>query len=221
MTTTKYDKARENYQAALITAEANRDEQAQALAHIGLAGVAHALDKAEQASAYLKSVTASEYLDAVTILLNHIEGVDRTSKSHPIDLVRYAHLLAERVAPYLVDELRLLPDSFLAQLDNLEKQSKLRTVWAMGADQDADFEAMELLAATYLTTRTLIETLSPAEIKTQAQTGQLLETLRHQAEKIARETIGLSTQQAQVFAEQYAVLVGGNLEALWTLFGPN
>lgn len=76
--------------------------------------------------------------------------------------------------------------------------------------------ALPVLTAIYISTRTLIRTLSPAEIEQQAKDGTLTQTLRWQAEQEARrQRIGL--EDAQKFGELYAESVLRHLQTLKVL----
>jgi hypothetical protein len=115
-----------------------------------------------------------------------------------------------------VDEVKKISGAFLERLGDLGQPRLRSEAVPVGLGHEM-FEAMELLAAAHLTTRELVETLSAADIAAQAQTSQLRDTLVEQARKTAQESVGLDSERARSFAEQYAALVARDPGALRAL----
>lgn len=207
----RYAKAEENYYAALIAFDAGTDKLARAAACLGLALTARALNDADQALKYLKTIMAGEY-SAVEKKTRGEEPIRKTpTYQGKINLSGYVQFLVARLAPErLAKEIQNIPDGFLVRLDAMKGNFFLKTDASATANlgENTGFEAMELLAAVYITTQNLLETLSPLEIEHQAKTGHLPDTLRRQAEETARDAVGLTAQRAQTFAGHYADLVG-------------
>jgi tetratricopeptide (TPR) repeat protein len=213
-----YPQAQGAYQTALDVAQAGADESAQAAARVGLACACYAQDEVELALTYLRAVTAREYAEVVRVLYARMGGTSEEAPVYkgPAILSDYARFLVENLAPHLVDEVKRISGAFLERLEALGQPRLRREAVPVGLDHEM-FEAMELLAAAHLTTRTLVETLSCADIVAQAQTGQLSNTLVDQARKTAQESVGLDSERAQSFAEQYAALVARDPGALRAL----
>lgn len=207
----RYAGAEENYHAALIAFDAGTDKPARAAACLGLARTARALNDADQALKYLKTIMAGEY-SAVEKETRGEEPIKKTlTYQGKINLSDYVQFLVDKLVPErLAGEIQNIPDVFWIRLNAMKGKFSLKTgnLATASLGEDARFEAMELLAAVYITTQSLLETLSPLEIEQQAKIGQLPDTLRRRAEETAREAVGLTAQRAQTFAGHYADLVG-------------
>jgi hypothetical protein len=140
----------------------------------------------------------------------------------PLALPDYVRSLAEELvaatAPDLVADLRAIVDVFFERVAVLGRRFTLGPGFApaMGFGAGEVPEALKLLAATYAATQALTEALSPQELEAQARAGRLEATLRSQAEKAARD-VGLSSQEAWGFADQYARLAGRDPDSLQDL----
>ena len=129
----------------------------------------------------------------------------------PLSLPEYVRDLTEeliaRKAPHLMAEVQAIADVFFERVaalgERFTPQAGLAPVLGPG---DETTEALQILAATYVATQSVVADLSPREIEAQARTGQLTGSLRHRAEQVARD-LGLSSREAQAFAEEYAELV--------------
>ncbi|HLF26284.1 MAG TPA: hypothetical protein VJG32_08105 [Anaerolineae bacterium] len=127
--------------------------------------------------------------------------------------------LVSALRPNRLDEFRKAADAFF---DAVARQGgRLIPVRAdlgeaLGFEAGRVPDAVLMLAATQLATQSLIETLTPQEIQTQATGGQLRQTLLDQAERSAQK-VGLEAQAAREFAEKYADLLLRDPDALQAL----
>jgi len=208
-----YPQSEEHYLQALTVAKADKDLPTQTIAHIGLACVANVQSHPSQAGEYLEIVTSGEYATVAQFLQRQLDVVSRTNyRKTPnlSSLFAYARFLAEQIAGHLSDEIRQIPDRFLEQLRTMSTYTLKPTAGAWSTLGSNKFAAPEMLAATYITTRTLVETFSRAEIEQQIQTGQLQHMLENHAHHIAQMTLGFPPAWAEDFARRYAVLVGND-----------
>jgi hypothetical protein len=140
----------------------------------------------------------------------------------PVSLTEYVLALAEDIisvkAPHLVADIRAISDIFFERVAALGQQFALgpSLAPAMGFGAGEVPEALEVLAATFAATQSLLEGRSPQEIEAYAQSGQLQAILSRQG-KQAAQALGLSSQQARSFAETYAELAGQNPDILRAL----
>ena len=140
----------------------------------------------------------------------------------PLSLSEYVRSLAEELAaataPHLVADLRAIGDVFFERIARLGGEFILgpRLAPAMGFGAEEVPEALKFLAATYVTTLTLTRSMSPQEIKAQAETGQLWEAVCRQAEQAARD-LGVSDRVTQSFARKCAELMSRDPQVLQDL----
>ena len=214
-----YGQAQERYEIARQSAENGADDAAWSVACIGLACAHYAQNHPALARKSLVDLDGGEY----ATVAHHIRAQFEISPpvlpqyKGAVNLFAYARFLAQHIATHLSDEIRQISDHFLEQLQALSNYPlKPAAVWnTLGPDK---FAPMETLAATYLTTRALVKTLSAAEIEALNNDEQLKPYLENQARRIAQETLGLSAPQAQDFAGRYAALVAADPDVLLRLF---
>ncbi len=137
---------------------------------------------------------------------------------HTIALARE---LVTAINPRLAPDLEAAAEGFAERVQALGGAFALRRGAAgaldLGADEAAG--ALKLLAATYTATRSLTGELSASQIAAQAQSGRLPQTLRRHAVRAARE-LGLSRQEQDVFAEEYARAASRDPTTLQRLAAP-
>ncbi len=133
------------------------------------------------------------------------------------DYVRdLARKVVASVAPQLERELRGMERAFFRAVQSAQGELRLGSLAAAGGLGFSGGDAppsLRYLAATYEVTRWLTTTLSPQDIEAQLAAGALDETLRQQAEAIARR-LGMDGRAARSFADQYVTLVRGDKETL-------
>lgn len=133
----------------------------------------------------------------------------------PVYVRTRAHEIVDAIAPRLTEDLQVVADVFFEHIEALGEGFRLRPEMAQTLDLGGETtEALQMLATTYIATQVVVTELSPSEIEAQAETGELSETLRRQAEQAARN---LDLEQAQAFAEQYAERVCQDPEVLQEL----
>jgi len=136
-----------------------------------------------------------------------------------VNLADYVCFLAEESAPQLLRKLQAIPDRFLERLAAHKDKYNLKQQLAP-LTLGPGFEAMEHLAATYITTQILVETLSVSDIDQQCKAGQLSATLQDHAKNTAEKLVGIGPERATIFAKQYAGIIEQNLKPLQQLIEP-
>lgn len=208
-----YLQAAAAYQTALAMAQG--DDDLAAVARLGLAITASARHHPAEAITRLQAVDRGPYADTAAALRSMI---DRTlPKTERLTLNQYVRRLAGQIAPHLQNGLRAIPDSFLERLEAERANLSLKPQAAAWAGLGSGLEAMETLTAVYLTTHTLLETLSPAEVAALSADEPWLKEVEQQAGHIAHTMVGLPSPQAADFARQYALTVAQSLPQLQEL----
>jgi tetratricopeptide (TPR) repeat protein len=228
-----YAQAEKYYQAALTMAQARANLESQAAAYLGLVVTAFYQGETGQAQQRYQALARlspeSKWVDLVKILLQSEAGIAPTpadpltgqgaSEQAEQRVIGYVRALSEALiletAPQLIDNYRQIADIFLSRLAAMPKPLSLRPnfVATLGSGSGAVFETMELLAATYLTTQSLLD----LDLGDPLGLDPSPEIVRTQAEHVARTAVGLQPPQAQVFAEQYAALVARQPDAFRAL----
>lgn len=213
-----YVQSEECYLLALAAGEIERDTEVQAIAHIGLVCAASAQSHYLQAQSYLEAADRREDDAVLQFMRSRLETMTHHKKHCvvplPLSLFSYVRSLAERIATHLAEEIRQIPDRFLEQLQTLSQYTLKPAAGAWGTLGSDRFAAMEVLALSYITTRTLLETFSPAELEHYRQTGQLEQILKDHAQRTACEVLAVPLEKAVDFADRYANLVGDNPDVL-------
>ncbi len=212
-----YAQSEEYYLQAVVAGELERDTSAQIVAHTGLVCASIAQSHYRQARNYLDNTGLQEDNAVIQFMRSRLETV--THREHlvappSLSLFSYVRSLAERIAAHLTTEMRQIPDRFLAQLQTMSQYTLRPAAGAWSTLGTDKFAAMEMLAMTYITTRTLSETFPQAELERQRQIGQLEQTLKDHAQRTACVALGVSSEKAVDFANHYATLVGDNLDIL-------
>jgi hypothetical protein len=206
--------------------EAARDEaddgHTKAIASVGLAASHYTSGQVSQTCEILHSLALDAASEAITLLANHwlseIESISRAGNrmEHPISMLDYVRTLAEQLAPQLASTIRQIPEFFFEQLEDLKKmQLKPKTAWTPAHLGEESLAAFETSAATFLTTQSLLSTLTEEELQ-HPDSG--LETwIRERARHIAQHRVGLSESRAEYFAQRYASQSLRNLSILRAL----
>jgi len=213
-----YAQSEEYYLQALAAGEIERDTSTQIIAHTGLVCASLAQSHYRQARNYLDNASLQEDNAVIQFMRSRLETMthrEHLVASPSLNLFSYVRSLAERISTHLTEEIRQIPDRFLAQLQTMSQYTLRPAAGAWSTLGSDKFAAMEMLAMTYITTRTLLETFSQAELDHQMQTGQLEQILRDHAQRTARGVLGVSSEKAADFANHYAILVRDNLDVLY------
>lgn len=213
-----YPQAESHYLQALAAGEIERGALAQITARVGLACAAYAQSHHSQTLEYLTA--SGEYAAFMQYMRSQLEialHTKRPTLMGAVNLFSYVRSLAEHIAVHLAEEIHQIPDRFLEQLQGMSQYTLRPATGAWSTLGAEKFAAPEILAATYITTRTLVGTYSRLELEQQAHNRQLGPTLENHARKVAQTMLGLSVQQADDFAKRYAELVMSNLDVLQQL----
>jgi tetratricopeptide (TPR) repeat protein len=203
---------------------ATDDAHVQAVATFGLAAVHWRCGEVSQARSRLRAL-ATDGPDAVVArLADHLLAqMDLISKPEPalkgeITRADYVRFLSEQVAPHLTSAIRKIPALFLEQLEALE-HLRLRptTAWSPAHLGEEPLAALEIVAATHLTTQALLDSLTVEDLGTPPSDLDAL--IRTQAERVARQTVGLPASRAESFARRYAASTMRRLPQLRALLG--
>jgi len=212
-----YAQSEEQYLQALSYGKIEQNMTAQTLAYMGLVCASGAQSHYLQAQNYLEAANLQEDKALLQFVHDQLEPVPRRAYSvvtTPVGLFDYVRSLAEQIAVHLTDEIRHIPERFLEQLQTMSPYTLRPTAdgWStLGSDKLA---AMEMLAMTYITTRTLLEAFPRAEFERQIQTGQIEQLLRDHAQQIVQTTLGVSVEKAADFANRYTAMVRDHLDIL-------
>ncbi len=209
-----YDRAEEQYK--IVEHSTPHDNTAWAIALMGLACALYAQNRLMPAQQALVELDGGAHATIAQYIRAQFENSfpsKPTRYQGAMSVMAYARFLAQHIATHISDEIRQIPDRFLDQLRSINHYSlKPKEAWnTLGQDK---FTPLETLAASYLTTHTLLNVLSNAEIKRLHQTEQLTLYLESHAQHVAQETLGLPITQAQDFAQRYAILVAADPETL-------
>jgi hypothetical protein len=143
--------------------------------------------------------------------------------SGPISLSDYVRALARDLTaalqPRALGDLEALADRFFQWI--VRHHGRLIPVRAslaesLGYAEGELPDAALILAATQLTTQSLIDALSAEELQAQSASSRLRSTAREYAERSAQK-VGLDLPGAQAFAHEYAERIGRGPGALWEL----
>jgi tetratricopeptide (TPR) repeat protein len=212
-----YAESAEHYLQALAAAKSERNASAQVTAHIGLVCTSSAQSQYTQAQNYLAATELQDNHTLVNFMRRRLESMTRSA--HPpttssFSLFSYARSLAVQIATHLTEEIQQIPDRFLEQLRTMSQYTLKPAAGAWSILGSDKFAAMEMLAMVYITTRTLSETFTLAELEYQIPGGQLKRTLQNYAQQTAHEALGMSAEKATEFALHYANLVENDHDAL-------
>lgn len=204
-----YSLAAQSYQQVLDQAMIDSDTTLTALAHLGLAWIAHWQQLPAVARSHLATTAAGPYGELAHWLWQQMTAGPTAEWAEPPvytgdwTLPAYARFLAEHIVPELAAEIRQIPDKFLELLQTFATARLKPTFqWSALSLGTGRLEAMEFLAAAYLTTRALSE-MAPAGHDTPAFAA----LCRDQAQQIAQVRLGLPSEQAALFARRYTALV--------------
>ena len=115
--------------------------------------------------------------------------------------------LVSIILPDLADDFSDIANLFFTQViaysESLNADTNYSLALSLGRGK---LELLELLTATYITTRLMSETLSSQEIDNQLRASQLQEIAYHQAKRVAQD-LGYDSHEAGIFADNYAAVV--------------
>jgi hypothetical protein len=136
------------------------------------------------------------------------------------DYVRaLSHDLVAALQPEALDDLGTLADRFFQWTGrHHERLIPVRASLAesLGYEEGELPDAALILAATQLTTQSLIDALSAEELQAQSASNRLPATAHEYAERSAQK-VGLDLPEAQAFAQAYAERIARTPGALWEL----
>jgi tetratricopeptide (TPR) repeat protein len=200
-----YARAEKHYRQTLHAAPQDQDAFVKIMARVGLVCANFALGNEDQAQLQIQALREEPYRELARWLRVRFSPPSQKPAAYKgeMDLLDYARFLAEKIAGQLREEIQQIPRQFLEQLQAMRTYTldPSRVAATLGPDK---FSAMEILAATFITTHTLIERLTLEELEGQTQSAQMIQ---QHARQVAEEMVGLSSERALDFSQRYTDLV--------------